>query len=320
MQLSNVIDLGGPVALPATLDPNVRQDSLVYPEQLNQLTAQSRTLYRPQIWRSVIEVESVNAWTEQVEDRKWDAHVEEPVNMTRRAPTAELPMPNLSTSREFHKLFDFGLAYGVYDRDLVVAQKLGVNLANEDLLAVNTKIETFLENTAAKGHTATGMVGFGNLADTTAVSKGSQGSGTTWTTATTDEIVADLHSVCNAVEVESKQNARCTRLVVSLERSFRLFQIRSDSLERSPWEIFKAIRPGVELVVWDLMKDQGAGGTQPLIGYDHRWEYAPRMLMRAEAHSLPAMRGVNGYVIPMMFSTGGVRCKAPQVVCKMSGI
>ena len=134
MQLGqNVIDLGGPVALPATFDPNVRQDSLVYPEQLNQLTAQSRTLYRPQIWRSVLEVESVNAWTEQVEDRKWDAHVEEPVNMTRRAPTAELPMPNLSTSREFHKLYDFGLAYGVYDRDLVVAQKLGVNLANEDL-------------------------------------------------------------------------------------------------------------------------------------------------------------------------------------------
>lgn len=313
----NVNMLGG---LPMPLAQGVRNDSLVYPQELTQLMGQHRTLYRPQLWRSVLEVESVAPWTRQIEDRRWSANIEDPVNMTNRAPTQELPMPNLTTTNQFKKLFKFGLAYGVFDEDLEYASKLGVNLGTEGLQAVNERFETFMENVAAKGHTATGMVGLGNLPDVTAVTKGTQATGTTWTTATTDEIVADLHSVCNAVEVESKQNVKCTRLVVSLERSYRLFQIRSDSLERSPWEIFKAVRPGVELVVWDLIKDQGAGGTQPLFGYAHNWQYAPKMLVQNEVKYLPAMRGTIGYVVPAMISIGGVRCLAPQAVAKMSGI
>jgi hypothetical protein len=313
----NAIALG---ELPMPIMQGVRQDSLVYPQELTKLQSQERTLYRPLLWRSIINVESVDPWAEQIEDRRWASQIEDPILMTQRAPTQELPMPALSTTNQFKKLFQFGLAYGVYDRDIVRAQKLGISLATEGLEAVNERFETFLENLAAKGHTATGMVGLGNLPDVSTVTKGTQASGTTWPDATTDEIVADLHAVCNAVEVESKQNVRCDTLVLSHARSFLLTQKRTSQQERTPMEVFKSVRPDVNFLVWDLIKDQGAGATQPLIGFNKSWSKAPKMLMQQEVSYLPAMRGTIGYVVPGMISTGGVRCLAPQVVCKMSGI
>lgn len=312
------IDLGSVGDLPAV--QGVRQDSLVYPKELTQLMGNHRELYRPQLWRTILDVENVNEWAREIEDRKWTADIAEPVNVTNRAPTQELPMPNISTSNTYLKLFKFGLAYGVYDQDIAYASKLGINLGTEGLQAVNTRFETFLENLAAKGDTATGMKGLGNLADVSAVTKGTQASGTTWATATTAEIVADLHAICNAVELNSKQNAKCDTLVLSLTRSFYLDQKRSDSLERTPWEIFQSQRGGVQRLHWELIGDQGAGSTQPLFGFAKNWEYAPKMVMQHEVRYLPAMRGTLGYVVPAIISTAGVRCLAPQVVCKMSGI
>ena len=304
-------------------NPNIRQDSLVYPQELTQLTGRYRELYRPRKWRRYIGVEPVASWAAQIEDRRYSSQMAEPVNLTNKAPTQELPLPSFSTTNQFLPIYEFGTAYAVMDRDIELAQHLGIQLSTEYIDAVNESIEFFLEKVASVGHTTNGVTlkGLGNLPDigtATAVTKAA--TGTTWAVATVPELLKDLHGICNAVEIASLENDEATRILVPLAQWQILNQTRSDSLERSALTIFRAERPGVEVSVWNALSNQGAGGTPCAIGYNAGSRFAPKMLMQRELTFGTALRGTNGWLVPGKLATGGVRCLAPQNVIKMSGL
>jgi len=301
---------------------SVRQDSLVYPQQLTQLITQARPLYRPLKWRGILGTQNVESWASQIEDRKWQTLVEDPVNLTNKSPTQELPMPALTTSNQFLKIFEFGLAYGVTDRDVELAAKLGIGLTTENVEACNMAFEQFLEKVASVGHTPTGMKGLGNLADTTAVTAGTKtGGGTTWTgAATVTELVLDMHSLCNQVQTSSKENAEANLIVLPLAQYQQLFIKFTSPLETTAYELFSKQRPGVTIKVWDKLSNQGAGSTPCAMAWDTRDQYGPRMLMQREAEYGTPLRGTNGWLTPGKIATGGVRCINPAAVAKMSGL
>lgn len=305
--------------------PNVRQDSLFYPQELTQLMGKSRDIYRPRKWRRYLGVESVATFAQQIEDRRYSSAMAEPVNLTNKAPTQELPLPSISTTNQFLPIYEFGTAYAVMDRDIELAQHVGIALVDENLQAVNLSIEMFFEKVASVGHTANGvtMKGLGNLPDigsATAVTK--TGGGLLWTSAgcTAAEIVTDLHEICNAVEIASLENDECNLILLPLAAYQKANQKRTDSLERSALSIFKQERPGVDVQVWDKLKDQGATGTGCAIGYHKSSAFEPKMLMQRELQFGTPLRGTNGWLVPGKIALGGVRCLAPQNVIKMSGI
>jgi hypothetical protein len=306
-------------------NPNLRQDTLVYPQELTQLTGKYRDLYRPRKWRRYIGVEQVSSWAQQIEDRRYSSQMAEPVNLTNKAPTQELPLPSFSTTNQFLPIYEFATAYAVMDRDVELAGHLGIALATENVQAVNLSIEMFFEKVASVGHTANGvtMKGLGNLPDTgsaTAVTK--TGGGLLWTSSgcTAAEIVTDLHEICNAVELASLENDECDTILLPLAAYQKANQKRTDSLERSALSIFRAERPGVDVQVWNKLADQGSAGTGCAIGYSKSSPFAPKMLMQRELQFSQALRGTNGWLVPGKIALGGVRCLAPQNVIKMSGI
>lgn len=308
------------------VDGNQRQDSLVFPQELTQITnLRIRELYRPLKWRRFIDVEPVASWAQQIEDRKIQQLLEDPVDMTNKGPTGQLPMPSFSKTNQYIPMYEYGLAYGYTDRDAELASHIGFGLVEENVMACNLAFENFLEKVASTGSGV--LKGLGNLADVspaTAVNKGS-GSNTAWTGTSTDaptqdQLVQDLHIICNTVQSQSKENAECNLILVPLAQYQILTRVASTTFERTALARFQAERPGVRIEVWDKLKDQGGSQTPCAMGWDTRDIYGPRMLMQKEATYGTPLRGTNGWLVPAKIATGGVRCINPTAVVKMSGL
>lgn len=302
------------------LDAGIRQDSLVYPQELTQVTAQRvRELYRPLKWRKYLSVEPVASWAQQIEDRKIQALLEDPVDMTNKGPTQGLPMPSFSTSNQYLPIFEYGLAYGYTDRDQELAAHVGFGLVEENVRACNLAFENFLEKVASVGFNA--LKGLGNLADVTSVTAGTKtAGGTTWAVATQAELVLDLHNLCNSVQTVTNENSEANVILMPLAQYQVLTKVASTTFERTALARFRDERPGVEIAVWDKLSTQGSASTPCAMAWDTRDPYAPKMLMQREVTYGTAMRGINGWLVPAKIATGGVRCINPTGVCKMSAI
>lgn len=307
--------------------PGLRQDSLVYPQELTQLTGKYRELYRPRKWRRYLNVESVATWAQQIEDRRWSNQMAEPVNLTNKAPTQELPLPSISTTNQFLPIYEFGVAYAVMDRDVELAAHLGISLTSENVEAVNMAVEMFFEKIASVGHTANGVTlkGLCNLPDIGTSTAGNKtGGGTSWLSAgcTAAEIVTDLHTICNDIVINSLENVEDNEITIllPLAQHQKATQKRTDSLERSALSIFLQERPGVTVAIWNKLSDQGTSSTACAIGYAKSHPFAPKMLMQRELQFMQPLRGTQGWLVPGKLATGGVRSLAPQFVTKMSGI
>ncbi len=300
----------------------VRQDSLVFPQELTQVTRTSRTIYRPLFWRDILPVESAPSWAQVIEDRKIRTLVEDPVNLTNKGPSEELPLPAFTVSNQFIKLYSFGLAYGYTDEDIELAQHTGLSLSDENIKGCNLAFETFLEKVASVGHSPTGMKGLGNLADvsTATAANKAAGSDTPWDDATAVEIVKDLHTLADSVYINSKQTARCNRIVLPIAQWNLANQVLTSALERTAMEVFRAQRPEVSFQVWDKLSTQGAGSTPCAMAWDTRDEYGPKMIVAREATYGTPMRGINGWLVPGKIKIAGVVCRNPTNVSKMSGL
>src|SRR5581483_1811446 len=65
-------------------------------------------------------------------------------------------------------------------------------------------IERKVDTLCAIGDTTLGITGFANDANIPAITKGTQGTGTNWTTATADEIIKDVTSLFSGVITNSE--------------------------------------------------------------------------------------------------------------------
>jgi hypothetical protein len=302
----------------------VRQDSLVFPQELTFVTGRERERYRPLFWRDILSVESAPTWARAIEDRQIRTLAEDPVLITNKGPTEELPMPSFSVSNGTFKLFSFGLAYGVTDDDIDYARKLQINISDENVRGCNLAFEQFLERVAVIGDSGaggTGMVGLGNLSGVTPVTAITKAAtGTTWAVATAVEMVKDLHKLCDAVYVATKQLNKATVIALPIAQWLLLNETITSSLERTAYEVFKAQRPGVTIHVWDRLSNQGAGETPCAMAWDANDEYRPKMVIAKEATYGQPLRGLTGYLVPGQIKIGGVVCRNTVGVAKMSGL
>jgi hypothetical protein len=298
-----------------------RADSLVFPQELTFVTGRERERYRPLFWRNILSVESAPSWARVIEDRQIRTLTEDPINITQKGPTEELPMPSFSVSKGTFGLFSFGLAYGVTDGDIEYAQRLGINISDENVYGCNLAFEQFLERVAAVGDTATGMVGLGNLSGVSTVTATTKAAtGTTWAVATAVEMVKDLHLLCDSVYVNTKQLQTATDIVLPIAQWNLLNETITTALERTAFEVFKAQKPGITFHVWDKLSTAGAGSTPCAMAWDRNDRYRPKMVIAREATYGQPLRGLNGYLVPGQIKLGGVVCRNVVGVSKMSGL
>jgi hypothetical protein len=311
--------LTGGVQLPA--GGLVRADSLVFPQELTFVTGRERERYRPLFWRDILDVEPAPSWARVIEDRQIRTLTEDPVNITQKGPTEELPMPSFSVSKGTFTLFSFGLAYGVTDGDIEYAQRLGINISDENVYGCNLAFEQFLERVAVVGDTPTGMVGLGNLSGiSTATATTKAATGTTWAVATALEMVKDLHILCDSVYVNTKQLNTATDVALPIAQWNLLNETLTTALERTALEVFKAQKPNVRFHVWDRLSTQGTGVTPCAMAWDRNDRFRPKMVIAREATYGQPLRGLNGYLVPGQIKIGGVVCRNTVGVSKMSGL
>lgn len=299
-----------------------RADSLVFPQELTYVTGRERERYRPLFWRSILDVEPAPSWARVIEDRQIRTLTEDPVNITQKGPTEELPMPSFSVSNGTFTLFSFGLAYGVTDGDIEYAQRLGINISDENVYGCNLAFEQFLERVAVTGDTATGMVGLGNLSGVSTATAANKAAGgdTPWNDATAVEMVKDLHILRDSVYVNTKQLQKCTDIVLPIAQWNLLNETITTSLERTAYEVFKAQAPDVTFHVWDKLSTQGAGSTPCAMAWDRNDRFRPKMVIAREATYGQPMRALNGFLVPGQIKIGGVVCRNVVGVSKMSGL
>lgn len=299
-----------------------RADSLVFPQELTYVTGRERERYRPLFWRDILDVESAPTWARVIEDRQIRTLTEDPVNITQKGPTEELPMPSFSVSKGTFTLFSFGLAYGVTDGDIEYAQRLGINIPDEMVWGCNLAFEQFLERVAVIGDTATGMVGLGNLSGVSTATAANKASGndTPWNDATALEMVKDLHTLCDSVYINTKQLNTATDIALPIAQWNLLNETLTTALERTALEVFRAQKPGVRFHVWDRLSNQGSGQTPCAMAWDRNDRFRPKMVIAREATYGQPMRALNGYLVPGQIKIGGVVCRNTIGVSKMSGL
>lgn len=301
-----------------------RADSLVFPQELTYVLGKERERYRPLFWRDILSVDNVPSWARVIEDRQIRTLAEDPVLITNKGPTEELPMPSFSVSKGTMGLFSFGLAYGVTDDDIEYAQKLGINISDENVRGCNLAFEQFLERVAVIGDAGaggTGMLGLGTLTGVTPVTATTKAAtGTTWAVATAAEMVKDLHLLCDAVYVATKQLCTADTIALPIAQWNLLNEVITSSLERTALEVFRAQKPGVKIHVWDRLSTQGTSVTPCAMAWDSRDEHRPKMVIAREATYGQPLRGLNGYVVPGKIKLGGVVCRNTVGVAKMSGL
>lgn len=300
--------------------------SLFFPEELNYVATRARESYRPLKWRGIVPVETgVPSWAQFVEDRKTRSFVDSPAFISEAGPSGGLPEPSISVSRTTIGLFTFGYAYRYMDQEIEFAQKTGVHLDTERVSALNLGAEQFLETVASVGYSTGGvvMLGLGNLPDVTTATAGTKtGGGTTWTgSATSVEIVADLHNLCNTVQIASKETQTADTVVLPLAQFQKANVVMSSALERTPLEIFRSQRPEVSrILVWDRLSTQGAGSTPCAMAWDSRDPYGPKMLLTRELTFNQPRRVPFGWEVESQIKLGGLICRNRTAVAKMSGL
>jgi hypothetical protein len=300
--------------------------SLFFPEELNYVATRARESYRPLKWRGILPVESgVPSWAQFIEDRKTRSFVDSPAFISEQGPSGGLPEPSISVSRTTIGLYTFGYSYRYMDQEIEFAQKTGISLDTERVSALNLGAETFLESVAATGYSVAGvtMLGLGNLPDvsTATAANKAAGSDTPWNDATSVEIVADLHTLVDAVQINSKETQQADTIVMPLAQYQRANVVMSSALERTPLEIFRAQRPEISrILVWDRLKLSGAGDTPCAMAWDSKDPYGPKMLVTRELTFNQPRRIPFGWEVESHLKLGGVVCRNRVAVAKMSGL
>jgi hypothetical protein len=297
--------------------------SLFFPQELTFVTQRAREIYRPLEWRSILPVEQAPSWAQFVEDRKQRSFVDDPALVTELGPTEGLPEPSLSVAKATIPLFNFGYSYRYMDDEIELAQKTGLNLDLERVDALNLGAETFLEKVLSRGHSATGMLGLGNLPDVTTATAANKASGgdTPWNDATSIEIVTDLHILCDAVYTATKGRYKADTVVMPLAQYQRANVVMSSALERTPFEIFRSQRPEVRrIMVWDMLSNQGSGSTPCAMAWSSQDQYGPKALIAKELSFDQPRRIPFGWAVEGKMKLAGLVCRNRTGVAKMSGL
>jgi len=111
----------------------------------------------------------------------------------------DLPRVDVQGKEETAKLFGHGASYGYSIQDLRRSRMAGLPLESERAMAARDAIALTNDTICALGESSIGVTGFYNSADVSMVSPATG----TWSSATGDQIVADLMKVERAILVDS---------------------------------------------------------------------------------------------------------------------
>lgn len=227
--------------------------------------------------------------------------------------------------REFTQgIRSIGSSYQYSIQDMRAASLSGFPLEAQKAIAAREVIEFLLDDLALNGDANTGLKGWNSLAGSfNPVTKGTQVSGTTWLTATPDEILKDVRDLFKSVPENTKQKHRANTLVLdSASYNHIAFTERGGAASGSSQTLLTYIQANVpdlkSVEVWTKLDHAGATNKSRIFAYDR----SPRVIYQVIPQDFeqfpPQARGL-AFVVNCHLRWGGVVSPYPKAVSYMDG-
>lgn len=232
----------------------------VLPRTLTYLLATRRKQYRALEWRSIVPVRSgIPNWAEFLEVQKITENGNEPV--PHQEGNQKAPVPSYDRSAGTLKLFEFALAYQLFDSELEKAQVTGMPVSALKVLANQRSAEEFLDKCSLVGHAQYGITGMLKSGDVPVVSIAGD-----WPNQDNDQILKDITSMIWAPYEQSKGNHR-TNVFAIPDNAMRFLA----STSHGSGTLLKAAQdqnPGIRFVPLFRLRDAGGSSTPRCMALD----------------------------------------------------
>lgn len=209
-----------------------------------------------------------------------------------------------------------GDSYGYSQQDLRASLATGTNLPGRKADAARTAVARKENSLKIKGDADYGMFGLTNHPNIPAVTAVTG----TWSTATGDQIVADVTALINGVINQSNGIHTPNVLGMTNQSRAQLFGKRmSGSAQTLAGNAIQEQFPGLEIIIAQEFRAQGSGGTDMLFAGERDIDnYYYDQAMEFLQHP-PQARGLE-MVIPCEARTAGLIVVRPLSMATMGGI
>jgi hypothetical protein len=220
---------------------------------LTMLLATRRKEYRALDWRTIVPIRpGIPEWVENLEVQKITEIGNEPV--PHQMGNQKAPTPSYDRSAGTLKLFEFALAYQIFDSELLKAQVTGMPVAPIKVLANQRSTEEFLDKCSLVGHSTYGITGMLKSADVPVVSVAGD-----WPNQDNDQILKDITNLLWSVYEQTKGNHRAN--VLALPDSAIKFMASTTAGGGTLLDAAQKANPGVRFVPLFRLRDAGSGST-----------------------------------------------------------
>ncbi len=232
-------------------------ETLLFARQLEEVDATLyRTVYPEYIGRSLVSFKKVAETTETFTQRIWDS-VGYPVIVSDY--TTDYPSV-AATAREVSMgFYDMGISYQYSIDELRKSARLGMPIDSMQAQAAREAMERALDRDIAFGQPqkrSYGLLNHPNISLTTLPFG-------TWSTATAEQILADMHALVNAVPAGSLEIEKPDTLLMSPAAYRKVSQtiLNTAGGSMTILQAFQAAHPEISVRTWDRLATANAAGT-----------------------------------------------------------
>jgi len=216
------------------------------------------------------------------------------------------------------KCKSMGNAYSYSIQDIRRAQMAGMPLETTLARVARRGHEAFLDQIAAFGHAATGLVGFLNNPNITPVSVITGN----WASANADQIIADLDKLVNSIVTNTNGIHVPDTLLLPIAQFLRLNNLqRSAASDKTVLQWYLENNPFIKNIDhWYLLDLADAQGDGPRAVCYQRSPDVLQLVVPQEFEQFPPQAKNLAFSVPCHSRCGGVKMVYPLAVAYMDGI
>jgi hypothetical protein len=232
-------------------------------------------------------------------------------------PADDAPRVDLKVSESTFKVWSIYAAYGWSLMDLRTAARTGVPLDAKKAFMAKRVIDTAIDEILAIGKMSgvnqdVGMKGLSNLTGVDLVT--SDATGASWVGGTADQMLNDMHKVCQQPGATTKQLFETTDLILPIREWNIVSKTRGSTLDsRTVLQMFREMNPQITVSKWNRLDGAGAGGgvVNRLVAY-HKSPEVLEAIIPQEFEQLPPQQRNYETLTNCHARCGGVRVHQPK--------
>jgi hypothetical protein len=235
----------------------------------------------------------------------------------------DVPIAGTQRSKHETSVYTAGIGYAYGWEEIQHAQMLGINLTADDAMAARRAYEEMVDRVALEGDTSKGFEGLFNHSDIPVVAPITGD----WTTATADQILADVNGALAGIHSNTKTVELADTLVLPWTRMHTISTKRLGDTSMTVLEFLRqnniyTANTGQPLMIRGVrgLDTAGTSGTPRMLTYRRSPEVL-KLHIPMPHRFLPAYQaGPLRFEVPGVFRLGGLDIRLPKAMAYTDGI